>query len=597
MRSSAHLKVAVVLAVVVVGLGLILLALPRLLDAGSLRNRIALLLAEWSGGRVTVEGPARLTYFPFIVLEARDVSLSAARKLPMISEVRARRMRVEFAPWSLVAGKVIITRIALDGARVRLADLSAPAVRRLSSEPGRMVEILRSLPTARLSLAGASLSSGAGGVQLASDLDADFFISSEGALDGTGTLVWQRQPVRFALDAKAPVVQGSTARAPLRLSVSSPLATAALSGEAVVADGLQLHGALDLEVTQLRDFAAWSGLPATRGRGLERLTAKGNFTWSRDRIALEDGTLVLDGNQARGALALALDGPRPAITGTLDLQQLALTQYFAPEGQTSEAAVAFDPGLLRLVDLDLRLSASRVEARPLQLGATAVSLRLNDGALAADFSALSLCQGQADGRVELHARGEVPRLRVAAKANGVATKACVELFTPASPIEGTASAVFDLSGEGETLRALVAGLDGKLSLALRGGQADIDFVKLLMQLKHGAVRGWSAVRGNPTRFDTLEANCGLVSGLAICDAVKLENGIAEITAEGSVALATGEVDGRLRVTNRPTGRLPLLESVMSNYLDDILVEGSWLDPAFRAARARSGWLLQRRYLR
>lgn len=581
MQGRVRLRIAGLFAVMLIGLGIAALAVPHLLDAGSLRNRITGQLARWSGGEVAIAGSTRLVYFPFVVLELDDVHFAAPRRLPTVAGLQVKTMRIEFAPWSIVSGDAVVTRVTLVEPKVRL-DRPAGASP-AQSGPVAIVEALRSAPMARLSLVDGGIDiAGTGTAQLASAVNAELAISEAGALAGSGHFAWRGQTLAFSLDSTAPVVQGDSAHAPLRLTLSSPLIDATVSGEASLAESLQLHGSLEVRIDRLRAFAAWLGLPAPDGRGLGPFTASGRFNWRDRRIAVEEGAFTVDGNAAQGALVIDYAGARPAIAGTLALQQLGLSQYYAAsEAAGSKAPAELDWALLNVIDLDLRLSTSRVDAKPFSLGQSAFSVRLKDGSLAADFSVMSLCNGQADGRLELVALEEAARLHLMANLSAVAVKPCLELFTPVSPLEGTASLNVDLRARGATLPDLAGDLDGGAKLAVTGGQTSADIANLLVRARRGALRGWGATAGSPTRFEKLTGSCRFEHGIARCRGVKAATGASEIVGGGSVDFRSGEIDWRLRLTSKTDGRLTKVEQLVAGLLEGIAVEGSWAEPRFR----------------
>ncbi len=596
MQGGARLKFVLLLAPVLVVALLLALLSPSLLDADKLGKQITARLTIWTGGKVTITGPIRLSYFPTITLEADGIQVSDPQHLPMLRQMNAKTMRVELSHWSVMVGSGGISRLTLMEPRVTLAPAAFQKDAQ-DSAASHLLTAVQATPLSRLSLVSAEIRPADGGAPIIRDLDAEIDLSVSGAMDGNGRFTWRGQRLAYTFDAGDPAVEGSTAKAPLSLSLSGPMVDASMSGEAAIADGLQLNGTLDLTIPRLRAFGVWMGLAVPQGSGLGELKAAGTFRWHGDRLDFDDGTFVLDGNASQGALAINFGGRRPALAGTLALQRLTLAPYLAasaPDGATpSERTIAFKPSLLRLIDADLRLSTGEVQAGSITLGQTALSLHLADGALGADFSVLKICEGKADGRIEVNAASPMPRLRLAASATGLAARPCLETFGAApSPLEGATALAVDLTSVGETESEILTSLGGTASFTIDNGQASIDVAKMFTLAKERKLRGWEAVRGTPTRFASLTGQCVLDHGIAHCASVKVGNSLTGVTGSGNLDLVSGTMDWRLRVASKVAEPLQRVGKLMSGLFDDVVVEGSWTDPTFRLPGADSSGLDQ-----
>ena len=104
--------------------------------------------------------------------------------------------------------------------------------------------------------------------------------------------------------------------------------------------------------------------------GLNAASFKGQLTWARRSLAIENAKIIIDGNEASGALALNLAGERPLVDGTLAFNAArpdALSsrplraQSFVFERLTSswsEFDLSFP--IIKHVDADLRVSAPKI---------------------------------------------------------------------------------------------------------------------------------------------------------------------------------------------------------------------------------------------
>ena len=172
-----------------------------------------------------------------------------------------------------------------------------------------------------------------------------------------------------------------------------------------MAEDLQLSGQVELSSPSLRRVARWFGVPVPIADGLNAVAVKGQVNWARHAFAVEDAKVVIDGNEAAGALVLNLAGERPLIDATLAFHALDLTPYaeaarsqsFLFDRQTATWSL-FDLSfpLIRHVDADLRISAPKVALKGFGLGRGAATIAVRSGKLLADIAELDLYRRQGE---------------------------------------------------------------------------------------------------------------------------------------------------------------------------------------------------------
>lgn len=587
--------VACALAAVSIGL---LSLVPALHDEQLIRDRLTARLAVWTGGNVEISGATRLSYFPVLALHANAVRINATNRIPGIREIQTKAMRAEVGLWSLLfAPEPTIQHLTLSGPLIEL-DTRAPAQGRTASagsEPA-LVSALRSAPTSRITIANGVLNvAGARSAEKITELSADLTIDGSGAASGEGAFRWRGQRLSVSLTSDSPTVLASTAKSPVRVDLNGELVQARIEGEAAIADGMQVHGNLELSISDLRRFTKWMGLLVPDGPGLGAFKASGTFNWLGQRISFGDGTFALDGNKALGAMALKFDGPRPAIEGTLALDTLDLAPYLkGPKAggtrvaKDKEAPVRLDFPILHHLDVDLRVSTTQVRAAALSLAQSAFSVSLKAGKLSADFSVFDLCGGRGNGRLELNAALPMPRFNVSAAMTGASAQVCIKSFAQASPLEGKVDLTMQLTSEGRSSRELLKRLGGQFTLSMNAGQANVDIAKVLAMARKRDLRGWASVTGSPTRFDSLAVRFDLEKGNARSDSFKVQTGKATITGEGTIDLASRRLDWRISLASKTAGRLPEIRALVARLADALVISGSLSDPIIRLVRKRAG---------
>lgn len=577
---------------------IVLLVRPVFLDEEALRARLAVRLAAWTGGTVEIAGQTQLSYFPEISIQAQGVRIRSIDRIPALESIDIKMLRADLGFWSLLTSDRGVEHLVVSEPTVRMRTLAEEQRQDgVQSEVPLLVRAMESAPAERISVAqGALTIVREGSREWISELDAEFFISDDGASSGSGSFSWRGQPVKYGFTGGTPKLVANTAKAPMTFSIESPLIRANATGEATLGEAVQMQGTLDVQADNLRKMANWMGVPIPDGAGLGSFSASGAVNWSGPQISYENGTFALDGNKAQGALALKFGGVRPAIDGTLALQQINLSQYFAKGATAADKSKDARDGrklhfpALRYVDLDLRLSTARIDVAGLALGESALTISLVSNVLAADVSALDLCAGRGNARLTFDATGDVPLIKLAGTLTGVSAAPCIKAFVGLSPIEGTADLNFDLAGAGQTTEDVLKGLNGTLTTSMGAGQTAVDLANAVKLAKEKDLQGWKSVIGNSTRFESLLARFALHNGNARADDFKIRTSKLSIVGEGSIDLASRRLDWRLVLGNAATADRPRLRALVARLADSLVIYGPWSDPTIRLERRKASLL-------
>lgn len=594
-RFRIWLLSALCLLLIVIG---VLFATASIPNENSIRAYLTRHLIAWTGAIVTIDGSTRLSYFPRLTMEIRNVRLTDIKRLPALREIRAKRLKVRLGLWSLVSGTPVVDRITLVEPQIKSSSVArAPAGSSGAIEVPTLIQALTTAPFDQIVVEkGVIAVSGPETTEEFRDVSAKLNLSpSSGRLSSRGSFIWRGQTVTFRYEGGGPSQVAKAVKMPVSLSIRGDLVTADIDGEATVTAAMRVTGNLNLRIPSLPRFAKWTGVlvPDDQKRG--EFSADGSFHWAGHKIEFDEGTFILDGNKALGALALEFGGPRPQIEGTLALQKLNLTQYFETEAtpepdakNTGTKTVDVDFPLIHHLNIDLRISTTELNAAPLKLGQSAISFSVKSGRLMADLALFDICGGNGIARLEYDATVPDSAIRVTGNMTGVSAKACIEIFTPDSPLEGIANLSADVTSKGRTARELLEGLGGKLSLSMNEGQADVDIAKLVSSLQTGPVNGWKATRGSATAFQALQGEFFFRKGGAYTNSLKINLGIADLTGEGTISLAGSALDMRLKMVDHPTSTQPPAEKKTTpGPSGTIVIKGPWSKPSFSLEPSKS----------
>ncbi len=368
--------------------------------------------------------------------------------------------------------------------------------------------------------------------------------------------------VRFAsslgdLTFNGALTAGSTPGAAGELSASSH----------AVAELLRLFGASPPPFPGAADVAISGAIKATPGD-----------------VVFDDATVTGAGQTMQGAVRLTRSGGRLAVSGSLDAERLALAPLLgppgpllAPDGGWSRSAFPLAPP--RDFDLDLRISASQLDAYGVRLDNVAASALLKEGALTAEVVEATAYGGRLSGELRVGCDNSTLHLAARGKLDGADFGAAASDFGRPE-LTGSGDAEFAVETTGRSPADLIAGLDGKASLTMTEG--DLSAVNLEEALRRSQRRPVDLakdMRSGKTAFD--QATVSVLIGQGIAHIV---NGA--LTARGLRADLQGAVDlgsqsWRLRLNasqEEPTGIPPPDAAHLS--LD---IDGPWSNPSIQSA--------------
>ena len=352
--------------------------------------------------------------------------------------------------------------------------------------------------------------------------------------------VWRETPIAVAGALDDPETAAKGAPSPITLGLDSPLAKLAFGGSLALGDKPSADGDLTGSIPSIAALASFLDIQLLPVLAADDITISAKVKGGPDSLTLGDATLTSAGQTVEGALAISEAGGRPALSGTLAGETLALEPLLGPperivdpSGRWSTKPFAF--ASLRSLDLDLRLSAAHLDVYGLRLGDAAASAILRDGKLSATLMQAAAYGGSLQGeagaayvgrKLELSAHGEL----VDADLGAVIADFARPIMT------GTGGASFVLKAAGASPAAAVASLTGTASLSATDGS--IPGVNLEEALRRGRRRPIDVARDmrlGGTAFDKVDVSLELNDGRA-----RVRRGV--MTSHGVTADLDGLID-------------------------------------------------------
>jgi AsmA protein len=580
------MKRLVVLALCLIGLvAVAMAAVPFLVSTDLAKRRIAEEMTRWTGREVSFSGEPKVSFFPYLSVELRDVTLANPQPMKgdpfmtldgVIGRVRIWPLffgRTEIAEFQLVNPRISL-RVDADGrANWKVAPPSAAAGSLDRSDRRAAATMVAAMspgdPPVRI---GRFLVRGGtiaydnqrnGQHETISGIDMSFAWPSVGdPAAGSGRFAWRGETVNFNASVGAPMALMTGAISPLRFAVASTPVRLSFNGTGINIGEMQLNGDATVTTPSLRRLMAWLGAPVGDGPTFGAAAITGRLTWVKPAATFDNARLELDGNQAEGAVTASF-AARPKVEGTLAFDKLDLSAYveafrasLAANGPWRSAPAAFPAAT---GDLDLRLSAAEIIAGSARIGRTAAAVNIDDGKLTLTVGEAQLYGGSAEARLSAAMDGDVLQASGEAKLADVATRDALAGLAGVDVLDGKGELSLDFTTRGRTWGEVTAGATGTASIAIADGKlAGIDVAQLAAIARNPAA---ASDHAGTTAFKRLAATLTIGDGAVRTEDLHVDGNSYVASVSGKVSLADAAVQG--------TGTLSMAKTDAPDRHDDV----------------------------
>jgi AsmA protein len=331
--------------------------------------------------------------------------------------------------------------------------------------------------------------------------------------------VWRKTPIAIAGALNDPETAAKGAPSPIVLALDSPLAKLGFGGSLALGDQPSVDGDLTASIPSIAALASFLDDQPPAVLAANDLTITAKVKGAADSLTFGDATLTSAGQTLEGAIAISEAGGRPAISGTLAAETLALEPLLGPpehvfdlSGRWSTKPFAFAP--LRSFNLDLRLSAAHLDAYGLKLADAAASAIVTDGKLSATLMEAVAYGGRLQGEVGAAYVGRDLKLSAHGELADADLGAAIADFAPPI-VTGTGGAKFTLEASGASPAAAISSLTGIASLeATNGSILGVNLEEALRRSHRKPVDVERVMRLGGTPFDTIETSLAVDEGRA-----------------------------------------------------------------------------------
>lgn len=344
------------------------------------------------------------------------------------------------------------------------------------------------------------------------------------------------------------------------------------SGNFSLAGDQALDGMINLSSDNPRAVLSTFGKVLPAGDSLNWLAISGQTTGSVLAPTLNQASFTIDDTVATGKVGADLRGSRPRVVADLNMSRLDLTPFLGSGSQQADTEPSLnedwddtplDLAALNMLDATVTIAAGEVVVDQITLNDALLNTRLDAGRLSAvfrqddDTPGFKVFQGNWSGDLVLDASRSTPSLQIEALADSIAAQEMLTALTGFKNLSGLGDVHLDLSSEGNSLKSLISGLDGKFESDLnQGALKGLNLAKLVRDgsnLRDLLASGSLTIASfreafSPeaeTDFSNFIGNLEFSNGVASVTNLSFDNPVVGVTGAGSIDLASRTLDIRL----------------------------------------------------
>ena len=539
-----------------------------------------------TGRMLLVNGGARLEFAPRLSVRLDDVFLSNPQGMEG-NFARAASARLPLQLGDLIQRKLKIRSIALDQPVFSfLVDRDGHSSwvsegKSGQAKPGNNTGSKEPLTLLVENGSASYLDERNGQAFSLEDASAILAIGDDGELDVEGTASLNKQFARIEAQLKSMKRLGEDG-SPLDLTITAPALTVNFTGRLATHEGLDLAGAIDATVPDLRHLAKWLGSEVTGNAGLKNFSVAGALDSKGAVFSLTKASVALDGMVANGDMRLDLTKKTPNVSATLSTDVFSLDPYLPSKKDSLVSAgkegtgwdispVAFDR--LKGVDGSLKLSAFQVKWNGAEIGPAELSGTLKGGKLETAVQDASLYGGKATAKISLDGTQDTPVLQLLIDGQGIKGETFLSEFAGVDWLAGNITLQASLTASGHNQREMMSTLAGKFSLEVSDGEIiGLNIVDMFSTVSRTLSDGWGEGPENLTSFDRAEASFVIGDGIAKTANVQVSGPAFAVTGGGEIDMLRRALDfkfdPKLVTGAHETTDLPV----------QVAVKGPWQSP-------------------
>ena len=542
---------AAVAAVIVVLALLLLIGIP----SGFLTSAIQARVERETGYRLTIAGSTRIGLWPSLNVNISDVTLEKPGDRDASNRLTVGRVHALMTLASVWSGEPHITEL-----RIERPVVYAPLLRertRAINAPAKPAAPSADASASPLAIDRVTVSDGAIVLSNPRDrvenrieaINAEATIGGDRKITVAGNARAGEHPLKFVINATAPVPPMERQNIPVELTLEAPSALQAplsaraevrLNGSMVMINGVS--GALGDSA-----FNGWASVDVA-----SKPLVKVDLDFQRLNVATK----------------------APAASGSQESQGSKDSQGSNPWSNAS-----IDVNGLNYVDAQVRISAAELNIGQARFAPVAIEAAIGGGVLKASFPNLGAYGGQVSGQLTVDASSGSPGYALSSDLVGVRALPLLSSAADFDKIDGKLQAKIAVRSSGASQRAIMSNLGGTVFANFQDGAIrGINVAQMIRSLTSGTLSGWQEGREQSTDLTQLSASFRIEKGQATSSDLSLVGPLVRMTGAGTIDLAAKtlafRVEPKLVMTTEGQGRVgdPVGLGI------PVVIDGPWSEP-------------------
>jgi len=604
-------KLLIAVAVLVVLLLAAVVVVPQLIPVETYKNQITAQVRAATGRELIIGGDMNVSVIPKVAVSMEKVTFANAPGARSAEMVTLGSLDVELAIWPLLSGEVVVDRFVLIEPVINLevdrqgrpnwqfaeAGTGQPAAGGGAGQGGgdgttslsdlrlgdiRLVDGLVTYFDART-----------GAEQRVSGIDMTLRLPDlDSAFSAEGDFVWNDEEIALKLGADKPRALMTNGTTGVTAELSAAPVQFRFGGDVTAGAAPEVAGKIDLSVPSVRGLAAWTGSPLPEGGGLEPLAIRGTLAAEGQKVTFSDAEIEIDAIKSKGELFVDASGARPFLKGRLDVEMLDVNPYLPapqegtpasgagggsgqPSAQAGWSREPIDLSGLKAVDADFTLTTGGIKVQKIEIGKSALTVRLKGGRLVADLTEMALYDGQGTATVVVDGSGSVPAIEHRLNISGVQAQPLLNAAADFGRLSGTVNADVGVTARGASQAALIAASQGKGAVKFADGAIEGINLAGMVRNVQSAFLDPSARETQKTDFSELSGTFTIANGILKNDDLQMLSPLLRITGAGTVDLPQRTVDYRVepKAVASLTGQGGRED--LGGVMVPVIIEGPW----------------------
>ena len=601
------LLIAVAALVVVLVAGVV--ALPFFVPVSVYKTQIEAQAKAATGRDLAIKGDMKLSLFPAVAIEAKDVSFAnaAGASTPEMARLKSLKVAVKLMP--LLKGSLEVESFILE----------EPVIVLEIDKQGRANWVFETRPATPGAAPQATGSSAAGDIRLGevklkdgrlTYIDARTGAKEElTAINATvelpdldrpmkfdGGATWHGKPLTVKLDVDKPRAFMAGQPAGISLLLGGDPVKIGFKGQVTTSGAGRAQGDVDLAIPSVKELATWVGKPIdARPNTMGALSISGKLDRQGPKTSFTGAKVSLDQIKGTGDVAVDTSGAKPHLQAKLALEKLDVNPYLPPEAPAQRSGAAAPAGQapqgwsedpidltgLRAANADLDLTVGGLVVRKIEIGRGVIKAQLKDGKLALDLSELALYQGSGQAKVTLDGSGPMPAVDARVTLSGVQAEPLLKVAADFERLSGTFATEAQITTKGRSQKEMVSALGGQGKFAFTDGAIKGINLGAMVRNITTAFTDPTAKETQKTDFSELGGTYSIAQGILRNNDLSMKSPLLRVEGKGTVDLPKKTVDYRVepKVAMTTEGQGGQMQA--AGLMVPVNVKGPWHDLSYQ----------------